>query len=491
MPLASTLIWGVGLLWCVYWFIHAMAYWEDDSYIHLEYARSVFQGDGFMFNGVLSNGDTSPIWVLLLAACHLLTPDWVMSGKVLTVLGVAFAAWVTYLFNKRLSLDLGLSTDTAPALMVALFVLNPYFCYWAFSGMEAVSAAGLTMLIAMLVVPRRATVGTFFGAAFAIGLAPLYRPEMVLLSAICGLFLLKQWHELTAAMPASRRLAYFGLAAVLLVLPLGIWTAYALQAFGYVLPNTNAAKRAAPDAFILMRVLQVYGLGFPAVLLGLVLVPAAWVLGRGRNKAAAEALLPMVSWPVLLWFATTIVFYVINRTHVQTRYVMVVAPAVMFVCMHLMRKLYGPRLFNAVAAGVALMAVGVSIALVHPFVRNKGIQDQKMAALADYINKSLSPSDGIAVYSIGQIGFLINNPIIDVGGITQPEAAKYLFGPQSIMVDWAKRQGAKYYIMGNEPEPGATLVIEFDVPVIGWSMNPAYYDGRAKLRLWRLPVTPS
>ena len=474
----------VSMVWCTYWFFHAMPYWEDDSYIHLEYARSVFQGKGFMFNGMLSNGDTSPVWVLLLAASHVVSPDWVTSGKVLAVLGTLAALGMTYLYSRRVAQDLGLDAALMPAVMVALLVVNPYFCYWAFSGMEAVAAAGLTMLIAMLVVPKRASAWSFFGAAAAIGIAPLVRPEMVLLSAIAGLFLLRQWHELTVDKAASVRIFYFVAAALLLGLPLMGWAMYALDAFGYVLPNTNAAKRAAPDVSVLLRLLQVYGLGFPGVLMALVLLP--FVLKPLLRKEQKGKIFPVVTWPILLWFAVTTVFYIVNHTHVQTRYVVVAAPAVMFALLLVLWRSLGSRLAYMLAGSLAIFAVLVSVLLVHPFIRNKGLHDQGVAQLASFISRELPADAGVAVYSIGQLGFMVTNPIIDVGGITRPEASLLLYEPQAVMTAWAKRNGARYYIMGDKPEPQAELVIELPVPEVGWSMNPSFYDKQTVLRLWKL-----
>ncbi|MDO9235710.1 MAG: hypothetical protein Q7U28_06705 [Aquabacterium sp.] len=472
------------MVWCTYWFIHAWPYWEDDSYIHLEYARSVFEGKGFMFNGTLSNGDTSPVWVLLLVASHVFSSDWVTSGKILSVLGAVFALGMAYIYSRRLAQDIGLDADIAPAVMVTLFVVNPYFCYWAFSGMEAVAAAGLTMLIAMLVVPKRASVLTFFGAAAAIGIAPLVRPEMVLLSAIAGLFLLRQWHALTAGMPTSSRLVYFVAAALLLALPLLGWAAYALDAFGYVLPNTNAAKRAAPDVSVSWRLLQVYGVGFPGVLLALALLPFG--LSQALKNESTAKIFPVVTWPVLLWFAVTSVFYIVNHTHVQTRYVVVSAPAVMFTLLLVLWRSVGARLVYPLAGATVVFAFLVSVLLVHPFVRNKGEHDQGVAQLATFISRELPVDAGVAVYSIGQLGFMVGNPIIDVGGITRPEASQLLYEPQAVMTAWAKRNGAGYYIMGDKPEPQAQLVMELPVPEVGWSMKPSFYDKKTVLRLWKL-----
>ena len=60
------------LVWLVGWFVYGFSYWEDDAFIHLEFARSVAEGRGFAFNGALTYGDTSPLWVLLLASAHAL-----------------------------------------------------------------------------------------------------------------------------------------------------------------------------------------------------------------------------------------------------------------------------------------------------------------------------------------------------------------------------------------------------------------------------------
>jgi len=273
IDMMSMLILGVCALWAGYWFVHAQDYWEDDAYIHLEYARNLFGGKGFMFNGLVSNGDTSPVWVLLLGLSHMVWPDWLGSGKALTVASTAFAASMVYLYAQRLARALGAEPGRVPATMVALFVFNPYFCYWAFSGMEAVLAAGLLLLIVMLLTPERPGRTSFFSAAFLLGLAPLVRPEMILLLVVASPFLLWQWVQLTHSMSARHKLAHFALAAVLLALPLLIWSIYALQAFGYVLPNTNAAKRASPDSSVVMRLLSVYGMGFPGVLISLLARP--------------------------------------------------------------------------------------------------------------------------------------------------------------------------------------------------------------------------
>lgn len=489
--LPPVLLLAACLLWVGYWFFHTQHYWEDDSYIHLEYARNFFEGRGFMFNGLVSNGDTSPVWVLILAASHLLIPDWMMAGKSVTVITMFFALAMAFAFSKRLAHELGDSSRILPALMVALFVFNPYFCYWVFSGMEAIFAAGYLMLLSLVLVPTKPGLRTLFSAAFLLGLAPLLRPEMILLVVVASPFLLWQWVQLTQGMLVSRKLALFAVAGTLLVLPLLTWSVYALHAFGYVLPNTNAAKRAAPDTSVVMRLLSVYGMGFPGVLISLLIVPSMLWLQRSAPPMASasariKAVFPVLTWPLLIWTSVTTVFYVVNHTYVQTRYIMVAAPALTFVLFLAIRRAAPKALFQGVVGLSLAWGILSSTLLTHPFIRNKAQGDQHVAELATFINEKLQPDQRIAVYSIGQLGYQTRNPLIDVGGITRPEASKYLWDKPEVMIRWARSQGADYYIMGDQPEPDATLVHEIQTPQIGWSLNPGFYRQVSYLRLWKL-----
>jgi hypothetical protein len=488
-PLSSA-IFLLSLMWCVYWFVHSFKYWEDDSYIHLEYARSFFEGRGFMFNGKVSNGDTSPLWVMLLAATHWVTPDWLVGGKSLTVLGVVFLFGVAHTFNKRIAGELGFMSALPAALMTAVCVLNPYFCTWAYSGMEAIAAAGLLMAVAMLVVPARPTALSFFAAAACMGLGPVLRPEMMLLVVAGGPFLAWQWWLLTKNMSAIKRTVYFSVAGMLLAAPMLVWIGYALHEFGYVFPNTNAAKQAAPGSSVLFRLLQVYGLGFPGVLIAgaWLAIQQAYTLsqGKSRSNVASRPIFPAFTWPILIYFLMTSAFYVINHTYVQTRYIAVVAtPLVGILGLALMRSI-GLRFFYVFASLSALLAILASILLAHPFIRNKSLGDEISSQLGNYISSHVPKDAPVAVYAIGHIGFIISNPIIDTGGITDPSASKFLYSPLADRVKWAKTKGARYYINGEKPEDEAELILEIVSPTIGWSIDPDFYNQVKPIRLWKL-----
>src|ERR1700722_10268505 len=87
-PKVSLLFWSVGLaILSVVWFIYSYGYIEDDAFIHLEFARSVAEGHGFAFNGMVTNGDTAPLWVLVLVTLHAPGIDWIVSAKLACALG--------------------------------------------------------------------------------------------------------------------------------------------------------------------------------------------------------------------------------------------------------------------------------------------------------------------------------------------------------------------------------------------------------------------
>lgn len=471
-------------LWCVCWFVHSWHYWEDDAYIHLEFARNVSLGHGYSFNGLLVNGDTSPLWVLLLVAAHAVIPNWLVAGKALTVAGAVFALAATYCFAKRLAED-STGSGTFAATMVLLLVVNPYFCYWSFSGMETVTAIGVGFWAVLAAVKKVPAWWSFFAGCFLAGVAPMLRPEMLALTGMVGLLLLAQWWRLGEGLP-GKKIDALVLGLALVVIPMALWSIYALHAFGHIFPNTNAAKRAAPGNSVGRRLLFVYGLGFPAILAEI--AGAAFLLvrpGALRKKASG---IPAASWVFAAWCVVGAVFYEMDHTWVQTRYIFVMAPGLMIAMLafnyrRLPRWAYRASLTFAL---IAALAVDVSSVWLH--MRNNGIHDTDVAQISAYVKNDL-PEDGpLAAYSIGEIAFDSQHPVIDIGGITRPGVIPYLMnGTGDEVTVWAYRQGARYMDSGAQPVPGATLVYSRELPSAGWSLNPKYYAGTEPVRIWKLP----
>ena len=510
--LATALLLAVAVLWCLYWFVHAWNYWEDDAYIHLEFARSVAAGRGFAFDGKVVAGDTAPLWVLLLAAMHALIPDWLVAGKVLTVLGAALGLTGAYAFARSLASSLIPSRSIAaifPAAMVLLIVINPYSCYWLFSGMEPIAASGVAFFAVLAATREPATLKTFLAGCMLAGIAPLLRPEMVFLAGLLLLPLLGQWRRLTGS---SAKFGAFAAGLLLLVTPLALWSLYSLHAFGHVFPNTNAAKRAAPGDSVILHLLTIYSVALPLIVCGLLAglvylalrpsgvrdslrnaVASAFRSGSDAANPSADpqrfVTFPLAAWIFIVWPAIAAVFYVANHTYVQTRYILVTSPGLTIVIMAL-ALLASQRLGRVLYLAALVAALAVSLLTVRPFLRNKATNCQGTRSFAHFIRDHVPPDAPVAVYSIGQIVFDSEHPIVDTGGITQPGALPYLNAPSDAMLRWAKSQGAQYDIAGLQPEPGAVRIYTVNTRFIGWTLHTSLYKTSLPVSLWKLAPLP-
>jgi hypothetical protein len=515
MPLESTstrdasanvvknLLLAIATLWCIYWFVHAWHYWEDDAYIHLEFARSLAAGQGFAFNGHVVAGDTSPFWVFLLAGMHALIPNWLVAGKVLTILGAAFGLSGIYAFARRLTSSWAAFPNATifPSAIVLLVVVNPYSCYWIFSGMEPIAAAGLACFAVLAATQDVPTSSTFYTGCILAGIAPLLRPEMIFLTALVALPLIGQFRRL--ARPTAIR---FVAGLILIAGPVALWSIYSLHAFGHVLPNTNAAKRANPEDSVVRHLLSIYSLGLPLIVGGLV-AGIIYVLSRpsATLRSLRNALtltfapsasarqpsrsLPLAGWIFILWPAFSAIFYVANHTYVQTRYILVTAPGLTVVIL-VVAFAASRRAGRVIYLTTLLAAAVVSLAIVRPFITNKGIDCDQTTDMALFIRNQLPPDAPVAMYAIGQIAFISQHPIIDTGGITRPDALRYLTASPVSQAHWAQTQGAKYYI-GMKPQPDAVAAFTIHLKFIGWTLNTSRYNEAYPVAIWKLAPTPS
>ncbi len=493
----ALLLLAAAVVWVVLWFVHTLGYWEDDAYIHLEFARSLARGRSFSFNGHIVYGDTSPLWVWLLVAFHAIIHSWMAAGKTLTAVAAVFSLSGVFVFAEGLTRSMGVARSRMfAAAMLLVLVVNPYFGYWAFSGMEALAAVGLVCWglflaaaepLAVPISPRRFLLG-----CLCAGIAPLLRPEMGFFTVLFGLVLFVRWVNIPAAFRSKLLIFFTGFALV--AGPGLAWGIYAVRTFGSVLPNTNAAKRAGPHDSVTRHLLQIYGFGFPLVLLGLFCLIAWGVLGRkGRYAISPETLadsLNVGGWLLFVWTAVNCLFYILNHTYVQTRYIFVTAPVLTMALMAIAAKLR-PRLYvTGVLFGV-LFGITISLLATWPLITNKIGVDREYARLAAFM-RTLPPDAPVAHYSIGEAAYLSEHPIIDLGGITRPGVIPFLWDADDHrLIWWMHGQGARYAVIAHQPEPGSTLVWHDEVPTTGWYLNRRRYSGKELLDVWKLPASPT
>ncbi len=137
--------------------------------------------------------------------------------------------------------------------------------------------------------------------------------------------------------------------------------------------------------------------------------------------------------------------------------------------------------------GLALLSgLLTSLLIAWPLIRNKDIDCELSRQLALHIHDHVPANAPVAVYSIGEIAFYSQHPIIDTGGITRPGAIPYLDDPPALL-RWARSEGAQYYITDKSPEPGSVLVFSTQQRSLGWTLHVKSYSESSPVGLWKLP----
>ncbi len=480
LGLRSILPWTIACaLVSVLWFSFSYGYTEDDAYIHLEFARSLAEGQGFAFGGLVTNGDTAPLWVLALAAIHALGPGWIGSAKLACAAGLIAAVLGVWRLAGDLAADPPSGEPVRPLALgsVLVTVVNPYFAHWSFSGMESVAALAVSVWAVWSIFVGKPTWLRLALGALLLGAGPLLRPELLLLDVVAAPALLwRAWSIARAGshpVPLGRMIAL----GVTIALPVVAWCAFAVHTFGSIIPNTNLAKRGGPLLALAPHLALVYLAGFP-VALGL--LPVAVVRGVARRPV------PPAIWALLLWPALCVAFYLADHTIAQTRYCLLSMPSLCIAILWLIDPSGRSALFRgSVGAMVVVSLATIGLAEI-PHLENKKSGDRIFSELAAYLREHVPADAPVAAYAIGQIAFESRHPLVDTGGITRPGVIPYLGNPQA-RLRWAEANGARYFIGAAPPEPGAVQVFAARVPYLGWTLRPSIYRTTEALALYRLP----
>jgi hypothetical protein len=394
----------------------------DDAWIHLVYARSLALLEGFAYNpGQLETGSTSPLWAVLLVPASLVgrwfSISVVLPAKATCVLAGVLASVGAARLARALAL--GSAVEIAAGLAIAA---DPALAFAQVSGMEVMLAAATALwALGELAADRPGRAG------IAAGLAPLARPELVLLSV--AVLVLVEWrlHRRGA------RLAARVLPLLPLIVGAGGWMLYCAVVSGHPLPSTFYAKFACrADYFshnaaaILGEVLPAWpwfahGAGF-----------ALWVAGgvvlfRRGPVGALVALFPVV---YLLAVAGTQLFPQALPFYWQ-RYLLPPLPAILL-CLaaggaavaawawQRRRLPWAPA--YGVAAAVLLLgtlagwpaALGKSADL---YAWNCQNIEELDVAMAHWLREHTAASERIAVTDAGAARYFADRPVFDMLGL--------------------------------------------------------------------------
>lgn len=421
----------------------------DDSWIHLQFARNLAQGDGLSYNpGERVTGSTAPLWTALLALLFYLPGDvvlWTQAlGVVLHLAGLA-AIW-------RLGRELGL--PPAGASVAAGFAAATSWLVWsALSGMEVplfvlLSVGGLVLHIRERREANRPplSLGIF-------GLAILARPEGALLLVLAVLDRLWVRFERRApkdaAEPAASGALYwrtpswrpFAQGLPLAVCALAGPVLFYKIVGGHFLPTTFSAKGAdlhglLPDVQYAASILSIVFRAAPwlTLLAGAGVLALVERLGTRRDSGLLPAL-----WLIALPLAYSTISPTGRGLLAGNfgRYYFPLLPIVIVLGILGLERAaaaLGARVgLGGSAGGASLPVRAVLLALLAwptlaglwrgslLYAQNVANVQDSDVRIARWLAPRLPPEATLAVNDIGAIKYLLPNRVIDLVGIASPE----------------------------------------------------------------------
>jgi len=207
----------------------------DDAMVSMRYARNLAHGNGLVWNAGSQpvEGYTNPLWVVYMAAIHLL-PVAPSKISLLIQLTAAVLLAINLFFVREMALSV--SGDSSPVALGAVLLTASYLPInnWSLQGME-VSVLVLIVSVCLCLALRSIHDGRFRASPYVLlGVSTLVRPDMVV--PLGGLML---FHAVTDSPNRWRHLAW---GAATLAFFGALQTAFRLWYFGEILPNTYYLK---------------------------------------------------------------------------------------------------------------------------------------------------------------------------------------------------------------------------------------------------------
>lgn len=394
----------------------------DRSFITYRYARHLSTGAGFAYNPPLPGerppdgqpaGIVAPLYAAILALGALITPDFPLLGNLAGMVAIGLGGAVLY--------ALAYPTDRVLALLTAgMYLASPLL--WLTLGLEAALWVALGLLAIWLALREWG-----LGAALALALATLIRPEIVVLVIIL----------IADSLLTGRPFRFAPSATYLGVVLFGLM---AIVRNSGPLPGLAAAQPAqtSPDVIGMSVFAGMAAMGEALFALSPVW-PVALILcaiGALHLKGERWALI------VLGWAGLHVVSLASLRVAV---YAWTFAPLVPALAALVALGVYGlAAYFDAprgrwIAGGTAtLLVVG---ALAHSFVKiiwTPSPRDAAWAALAPalvvetdrqvgkWLRDNTPPDAWVGTTRVGLLGYVSERPLLDYQGRLQPDLAQAL-----------------------------------------------------------------
>jgi arabinofuranosyltransferase len=389
-------------------------YTPDDTYIYLQYARNLIEGNGWSFNpGEPTYGFTSPLWLLLIAGAGGLGMDVYASAKVMDIIAAVAALVVLFIMSLRIA-----GRRYMAVLIVLCFSVNLWFVRWAGSGMETSLSVLLALLAVDALLQQRAAL-----SGLLMGLLVLTRPEAAVLAclALCSMAI-----GARRGQRFSTSLRY-GLGCMV---PVAVWLWIAHDQFGSIVANTARAKAGFKLEFedLLHNVLDIGQTVGVADGLGMLVLVAALGMVLIKRDVDQQSWLTR-HWVLLAWIVALPALYLVTSANVVSRYLLIMTPFIAVYAFVLVGNLApsAPRYVVVLASVLVIQNAAVYEWRVRPaMVAFQEGMEECFIAIGEWL-KHNTPEDAVVyVADIGAIGYYSQRKVCDGAGLVTPAFIPYI-----------------------------------------------------------------
>ena len=391
----------------------------EDTYIGLRYVKNLVEGNGFVFNTFdRVEGYSDFLWLLLIAGLNKLTGiDIPIAAR---CLGLFFSI-ITFIYTYFLSYKLSGDKRLAFFTIFLLAVNGSYSCY-GLSGLENSLFALFILLSVDSLLDHR-----WFRLGIIISLATMTRPEGVVLSIPVVLYLFyygETWKY------RILNLLKVGLSAGILFIP---WTYWRYDYYGYLIPNTIAAK----DGMDIMYQLKIgikYSLRFlfHHIEWTLLAIPSFMVLIKSGKLRNTFHLIPR---SIFVCGAGTLTFALVYTYFGGDwmpgfRFYSSIIPLLSVLTWLIWQKSQMKISFAAWSLILALLGISQIRNSVHsPYmikaVRGWDHEVEGLKMIGKWFHNTLPSTTLLATFPNGAFSYYNNLPTLDAGGLTDTQVGRF------------------------------------------------------------------
>ncbi len=440
------------LLACLF-YLQTMSRWTyagfplDDSWIHIEYARSIYEGRPWEYSpGCPSTGATSPLWAVLLSLLFFLSSD-----SAFLILEVYFVSAILYVGSTFLAglivRDYTNSTLFAHLAIIG-FVLTPRGTWLMLSGMES----PLFILLILVGIYNADKPGWKYNLLMGVigGLLFLTRPEGVLFLLVgLPIRFLSTWKERELNL---RRLSSFGGSIILACVIAVPWIMHCISVTGLPLPDTFYAKSGDVSLSSITIWNEFWAATFrefPFTIIGL--FGGILLIFKGRSYSWAFVIVML-----LIYFVSIPYAVLVNNARYMTPLIFLLTMISVAVVGLLADLLWTnpPNLKTELSYSLTatILILIIIIPTTPAFVRQadffgnsvKNINEMQVT-IGQWIYENTPPNAKFAIFDAGAIRFFGNRTVFDLAHLVTPELAH---GNYTILetFEWLRDRGCNYTV---------------------------------------------